>query len=192
MFGYVIIFSVATWIWGNSVANFVQDKLIMVSSSIITNCQLSTKMIEGIHIFLVWRESWQELSPYYRWLCIYWYCFVLHHVRNGGRKCYLMQNSCIVFKSSDFSFVWISSSGFFFAENLCICVKSEEICVKQFMFFRALGLRWVAEAWSVYWYELTVMWRWVTFSGGFSFLRRMHNVHCKKIFFAKMQGLYWV
>lgn len=29
----------------------MQDKLIMVSSSIITNCQLSTKMIEGIHIF---------------------------------------------------------------------------------------------------------------------------------------------
>lgn len=171
----------------------MQDKLIMVSSSIITNCQLSTKMIEGIHIFLVWRESWQELSPYYRRLCIYRYCFVQHHVQNGGRKCYLMQNSCIVFKSSDFSFVWISSSGFFFfAENLCICVKSEEICVKQLMFFRAHGLRWVAEAWSVYWDELTVMWRWVTFSGGFSFLRRMHNVHCKKIFFAKMQGLYWV
>lgn len=59
----------------------MQDKLIMVSSSIITNCQLSTKMIEGIHIFLVWRESWQELSPYYRRLCIYWYCFVQHHVQ---------------------------------------------------------------------------------------------------------------
>lgn len=40
----------------------MQDKLIMVSGSIITNCQLSTKMIEGIHIFLVWRESWQGVE----------------------------------------------------------------------------------------------------------------------------------
>lgn len=36
---------------------------------------------------------------------------MLHHVQDGGRKCYLMQNSCIGFKSSDISFVLISSSG---------------------------------------------------------------------------------
>lgn len=108
----------------------------MVSSSIITNCQLSTKMIEGIHIFLVWRESWQELSPYYRWLCIYRYCFVLHHVRNGGRKCYLMQNSCIVFKSSDFSFVWISSSGFFFSLRIFVSVlKVKKYVLSSSCFF---------------------------------------------------------
>lgn len=46
---------------------------------------------------------------------------------------------------------------FFFTENLCICVKSEEVCVEQFMFFRARGLRRVAEAWSVSWVELSVM-----------------------------------
>lgn len=46
---------------------------------------------------------------------------------------------------------------FFFAENLCICVKSEEVCVKQFMFFRARGFGRVAEAWSVSWVELSVM-----------------------------------
>lgn len=46
---------------------------------------------------------------------------------------------------------------FFFAENLCICVKSEEVCVEQFMFFRARGLRRVAEAWSVSWVEMSVM-----------------------------------
>lgn len=46
---------------------------------------------------------------------------------------------------------------FFFAENLCICVKSEEVCVEQFMFFRARGLRRVAEAWSVSLVELSVM-----------------------------------
>lgn len=56
---------------------------------------------------------------------------MLHHVQDGGRKCYLMQNSCIGFKSSDFSFVLISSSGCYPPKNLCNCLKSEEICVKH-------------------------------------------------------------
>lgn len=170
----------------------MQDKLIMVSSSIITNCQLSTKMIEGIHIFWSGERADRSWVPIITG-CAYTgtaLCSIMFRTEAESAiwcKILVLFSKAVIFHLFEYLQV-----AFFFAENLCICVKSEEICVKLFMFFRALGLRWVAEAWSVYWDELTVMWRWVTFSGGFSFLRRMHNVHCKKIFFAKMQGLYWV
>ena len=120
-------FLLTIWILQSSGANFVQDKLIMVSSSTITNCQLSTKMIERSHFF--GSEGSCQGEVYYHRVCTQG--FMLHHVQDGGRKCYLMQNSCIGFKSSDFSFVLISSSGCYPPKNLCNCLKSEEICVKH-------------------------------------------------------------
>lgn len=140
----------------------MQDKLIMVSGSIITNCQLSTKMIEGIHIFLVWRESWQGVESLL------------------SQGVHILLCCCIMFGTEAESAIWCKilvlfskavifhlfesiQVAFFFAENLCICVKSEEVCVKQLTFFRARGFGRVAEAWSVSWVELSVMWRWVTY-----------------------------
>lgn len=160
----------------------------MVSGSIITNCQLSTKMIEGIHIFLVWRESWQGVESLL------------------SQGVHILLCCCIMFGTEAESAIWCKilvlfskavifhlfksiQVAFFFAENLCICVKSEEVCVKQLTFFRLEGLLRLGV-----WVGLSCLWcedEWLI-SVGFSFLRRMRNVHCKKIFFAKMQGLYWV
>lgn len=168
----------------------MQDKLIMVSGSIITNCQLSTKMIEGIHIFLVWRESWQGVESLL------------------SQGVHILLCCCIMFGTEAESAIWCKilvlfskavifhlfeslQVAFFFAENLCICVKSEEVCVKQCFF--VLGV-WEGLLRLGVWVGLSCLWcedEWLI-SVGFSFLRRMRNVHCKKIFFAKMQGLYWV
>lgn len=168
----------------------MQDKLIMVSGSIITNCQLSTKMIEGIHIFLVWRESWQGVESLL------------------SQGVHILLCCCIMFGTEAESAIWCKilvlfskavifhlfeslQVAFFFAENLCICVKSEEVCVKQCFF--VLGV-WEGLLRLGVWVWLSCLWcedEWLI-SVGFSFLRRMRNVHCKKIFFAKMQGLYWV
>lgn len=165
----------------------MQDKLIMVSGSIITNCQLSTKMIEGIHIFLVWRESWQGveslLSQGVHILLCCCIMFITEAENAIWCKILVLFSKAVIFHLFESLQV-----AFFFAENLCICVKSEEVCVKQFMFFRAGLLRLGV------WVGLSCLWcedEWLI-SVGFSFLRRMRNVHCKKIFFAKMQGLYWV
>lgn len=168
----------------------MQDKLIMVSGSIITNCQLSTKMIEGIHIFLVWRESWQGVESLL------------------SQGVHILLCCCIMFGTEAESAIWCKilvlfskavifhlfeslQVAFFFAENLCICVKSEEVCVKQCFF--VLGV-WEGLLRLGVWVGLSCLWcedEWLI-SVGFSFLRRMRNVHCKKIFFAKMQRLYWV
>lgn len=162
----------------------------MVSGSIITNCQLSTKMIEGIHIFLVWRESWQGVESLL------------------SQGVHILLCCCIMFGTEAESAIWCKilvlfskavifhlfeslQVAFFFAENLCICVKSEEVCVKQCFF--VLGV-WEGLLRLGVWVGLSCLWcedEWLI-SVGFSFLRRMRNVHCKKIFFAKMQGLYWV
>lgn len=162
----------------------------MVSGSIITNCQLSTKMIEGIHIFLVWRESWQGVESLL------------------SQGVHILLCCCIIFGTEAESAIWCKilvlfskavifhlfesiQVAFFFAENLCICVKSEEVCVKQCFF--VLGV-WEGLLRLGVWVGLSCLWcedEWLI-SVGFSFLRRMRNVHCKKIFFAKMQGLYWV
>lgn len=169
----------------------MQDKLIMVSGSIITNCQLSTKMIEGIHIFLVWRESWQGVESLL------------------SQGVHILLRCCIMFGTEAESAIWCkilvlfskavifhlfeSIQVAFFSLRIFVSVlKVKKYVLSSSCFF----VLWVLEGLLRLgvWVGLRCLWcedEWLI-SVGFSFLRRMRNVHCKKIFFAKMQGLYCV
>lgn len=140
----------------------MQDKLIMVSGSIITNCQLSTKMIEGIHIFLVWRESWQGVESLlsqgvHLLLCC---CIMFGTEAESAIWCKIL----VLFSKAVIFHLFESIQVAFFSLRIFVSVlKVKKYVLSSSCFFRARGFGRVAEAWSVSWVEMSVMWRWVTY-----------------------------
>lgn len=169
----------------------MQDKLIMVSGSIITNCQLSTKMIEGIHIFLVWRESWQGVESLlsqgvHILLCC---CIMFGTEAESAIWCKIL----VLFSKAVIFHLFKSIQVAFFSLRIFVSVLKVKKYVLSSSCFFVLGVLEGLLRLGV-WVGLRCLWcedEWLI-SVSFSFLRRMRNVHCKKIFFAKMQGLYWV
>lgn len=169
----------------------MQDKLIMVSGSIITNCQLSTKMIEGIHIFLVWRESWQGVESLlsqgvHILLCC---CIMFGTEAESAIWCKIL----VLFSKAVIFHLFESIQVAFFSLRIFVSVLKVKKYVLSSSCFFVLGVLEGLLRLGV-WVGLSCLWceDELLISVGFSFLRRMRNVHCKKIFFAKMQGLYWV